>query len=53
MLGPPMQVGWGIASHQDSGEPANESVKFDSNSTSDFCVGMMLMSSVQVVAMVE
>jgi unsaturated rhamnogalacturonyl hydrolase len=35
------------------GGPANASVKFDSNSTSDFCVGMMLMASAQVAAMVQ
>ena len=33
------------------GGPATESAKFGSNSTSDFCVGMMLMASVQVAAM--
>jgi hypothetical protein len=34
------------------GGPANASATFGSNSTSDYCVGMMLLASAEVAVMV-
>ena len=52
-----------VAMHHDTGRlgycqppgggPANASVKFGSNSTSDYCVGMMLLASAEVAVMVQ